>query len=109
MNRPAVDFSDIQGIVRFGYGPLTDASFFLMKIRDAKAACAWLATAPVSTAVERKTAPDTALQVAFTVDGLRALGMSEDVVECFAPDFLSGVGQNFQPLSPTGRRGGKFA
>ena len=54
MNRPAVDFSDIQGIVRFGYGPLTDASFFLMKIRDAKAACAWLATAPVSTAVSAR-------------------------------------------------------
>jgi Dyp-type peroxidase family len=94
MNSPTVDFSDIQGIVRFGYGPLTDASFFLLKIRDAKAACAWLATTQVSTAVERKTAPDTALQVAFTVDGLRALGMAEAVVEGFAPEFLSGMGQN---------------
>ena len=94
MNGPAVDFSDIQGIVRFGYSSLTEASFFLLKIRDAKAARAWLATAPVSTAVERKTAPDTALQVAFTVDGLRALGMNEEVVESFAPEFLSGMGQN---------------
>jgi deferrochelatase/peroxidase EfeB len=94
MNSPAVDFSDIQGIVRFGYSPLTEASFFLLKIRDAKAAHAWLAIAPVSTAIERKTAPDTALQVAFTVDGLRALGMNEEVVEGFAPEFLSGMGQD---------------
>jgi Dyp-type peroxidase family len=94
VNNPAVDFSDIQGIVRYGYGSLTDASFFLLGIRDAKAARAWLATAPISTAVECKTAPHTAMQVAFTVDGLRALGMSDEVVEGFAPEFLSGMGQN---------------
>jgi deferrochelatase/peroxidase EfeB len=94
VNNPVVDFSDIQGIVRFGYGSLTDASFFLLTIREAKAARAWLATAPISTAVKCKTAPDTAMQVAFTVDGLRALGMSEEVVEGFAPEFLSGMGRN---------------
>lgn len=94
MNHRAVDFSDIQGIVRFGYSALTEASYFLLKIRNTKAASAWLATAPVSTAVERETAPDTALQVAFTASGLRALGMNEEVVEGFAPEFLSGMGQN---------------
>ena len=86
MTNPPVDFSDIQGIVRFGYGSLTEASFFLLRIREAEAARAWLATAPISTAVECKTAPNTAMQVAFTADGLRALGMSEEVVEGFAAD-----------------------
>ena len=94
MTNPPVDFSDIQGIVRFGYGSLTEASFFLLRIREAEAARAWLAIAPISTAVECKTAPNTAMQVAFTADGLRALGMSEEVVEGFAPEFLSGMGQN---------------
>jgi deferrochelatase/peroxidase EfeB len=94
VNAPAVDFSDIQGIVRFGYSGLTEASFFLLKIGDAKAARIWLQTAPVTTAVELSKAPDTAMQVAFTVDGLRALGTSESVVDSFAPEFLSGMGEN---------------
>ena len=37
-NASAVDFSDIQGIVRFGYGQLKEATFLLLKIRDAGAA-----------------------------------------------------------------------
>ncbi len=50
MSSASVDVKDIQGIVRFGFGPLKDASFWLLKIRDAAAARAWLATAPVTTA-----------------------------------------------------------
>src|SRR5271170_5726466 len=95
MSGAAVDFSDIQGLVRFGYRDLTEASFFLLKIRNAAAARAWLAAAPVSTAVELDTAPGTALQVAFTCEGLRALGMNEEVVAGFAPEFLAGMSQNF--------------
>ena len=89
--RSGVDYGDVQGLVRFGYGRLTEACFFLLAIRDPAAARSWLATAPVADAVERKPPPATALQVAFSAEGLRALGVSAAIMEGFAPEFLSGM------------------
>jgi len=91
MSASAVDFNDIQGIVRFGYRRLSEASFLLLKIRDAAAARSWLKTAPVSTAEELSDPPKTALQLAFTYEGLQALGVLPDVLAGFSPEFLSGM------------------
>jgi deferrochelatase/peroxidase EfeB len=94
MTAPAVDYNDVQGLVRFGYGPLTEACFLLLTIRDPRAAQRWLSTAPVATAEELSEPPKTALQVAFTSEGLRALGVEGDVMAGFSDEFLSGmVGQ----------------
>ncbi|MCU1324432.1 MAG: hypothetical protein JWM43_4081 [Acidobacteriaceae bacterium] len=86
-----VDFRDVQGIVRFGYGPLKEACFLLLRIRDAGAARQWLATAPVTNAVKLDKAPETALQIAFTVTGLRAVGLSDELIAGFSNEFLSGL------------------
>jgi deferrochelatase/peroxidase EfeB len=86
-----VDFNDIQGIARFGYGKLTEASFWLLNIRDASAARSWLASAPVTTAIELDVPPETALQVALTCDGLQSLGVSDEILAGFSDEFLSGM------------------
>jgi len=91
MSATAVDFNDIQGIVRFGYSSLTEASFLLLKIRDAAAARSWLAGAPVSSAGKMDSAPETALQLAFTAEGLQAIGVMPEVLAGFSPEFLSGM------------------
>jgi deferrochelatase/peroxidase EfeB len=91
MNVSAVEYGDVQGLVRFGYASLTEACFFLLKIRDSSAARSWLQAAPVSTALELKQAPSTALQVAFTHEGLRALDVPEQVLAGFSAEFLSGM------------------
>jgi deferrochelatase/peroxidase EfeB len=92
MTKPSsIDFADIQGLVRFGYGSLTEASFLLLQVRDALAARAWLASAPVSNAVALTQAPDTALQVAFTCEGLRSLGLEEDILAAFSAEFYAGM------------------
>jgi deferrochelatase/peroxidase EfeB len=91
LSASVVDYSDIQGVVRFGYGPLTEASFLLLKIRDARIARSWLSTAPIASAVELTKAPQTALQVAFTREGLQALGVADDVMAGFSAEFLSGM------------------
>ncbi|HEY2466566.1 MAG TPA: hypothetical protein VGI45_01835 [Terracidiphilus sp.] len=91
MTAEPVDFRDIQGLVRFGYNALTDASFLLLKISDPVAARAWLKTAPISTAEEVSRPPLTALQVAFTREGLEAIGVTEDLLEGFSAEFLSGM------------------
>lgn len=91
MNAEPVDFSDVQGLVRFGYNALTEASFLLLKIRNSAAARSWLRDAPVSTAEELNRPPRTALQVAFTRDGLLALGVAEDLIAGFSAEFQSGM------------------
>jgi hypothetical protein len=88
MTHPAVDYNDVQGLVRFGYGPLTEACFLLLTIRDPQAAQRWLSTAPVATAEELSEPPKTALQVAFTCEGLRALEVEEDVMAGFSDEFF---------------------
>lgn len=90
MNR-SVDFEDIQGLVRFGYGGLKAARYLLMRVVDAAAARAWLADAPLATAVAGKP-PETALQLAFTSAGLLALGVPSTIVEGFSPEFVVGMG-----------------
>src|SRR5260370_39538049 len=86
-----VDFSQIQGLIRFGYGSLTEASFLLLTIRDAEAARAWMRFAPVSKAVEQDTPPKTALQIACTREGLECLGLSQPPRAGFWVELPSGM------------------
>ncbi|KWT82815.1 MULTISPECIES: hypothetical protein [unclassified Variovorax] len=86
-----VDFDDIQGLVRYGYKHLTQACFLLLRIRNAEAARAWLASAPVTPAVERNPPPSTALQIALSAPGLHKLGVARDIVEGFSAEFLAGM------------------
>jgi len=86
-----VDFNDIQGLVRFGHSKLTEASFWLLNLRDPSAARSWLASAPVSSSIELDGPPKTALQVAFTRDGLQSLGVPDEVLTGFSDEFLSGM------------------
>lgn len=84
-------FDDLQGLLRFGHGKLTDTCFLLLKIANAEIAKQWLSTAPVSNATAIDPPPDTALQIAFTVDGLRALNLNESTIEGFSDEFIVGM------------------
>jgi deferrochelatase/peroxidase EfeB len=87
----APEFADIQGIARFGYRRLTAACFYLLEIADAAAARDWLLRAPVTDAKERDPPPETALQVALSAVGLRALGIPDDIIAGFSTEFLAGM------------------
>jgi deferrochelatase/peroxidase EfeB len=86
-----VELEQVQGLVRFGYRRLTECSFLLLKIRDAQAAREWLASAPVSSAVTLDAAPSTALQVAFTSEGLLRLGLEPELLAQCSLEFQSGI------------------
>jgi Dyp-type peroxidase family len=86
-----VDYSDVQGLVRYGYGRMTEACFLLLRIDSPSAARSWLRTAPVTTAVEIKPPPERAMQMAFTCEGLQALEVPEEVIQQFPPEFISGM------------------
>ncbi len=88
-----VDLTDVQGLVRFGYGRLQAASYALAWIKNLEAARSWLLSASVATAGERTPPPATALQVAFTAEGLRELRVPDTVIEGFSHEFVSGMAQ----------------
>lgn len=88
-----VDYDDVQGLLRFGYGQMTSASYALVRVKNADAAKAWLRSAPVTAAVAQKPPPKTAMNIAFTASGLRALGVPESIISCFSLEFRAGMGQ----------------
>ena len=87
----AVDYADVQGLVRFGYGSMTEATYALLRIRNAAAARAWLSSAPITSAVTMKPPPATALHVGFTAPGLEALGVPAAVLAGFSSEFRLGM------------------
>ena len=86
-----VEFDDMQALVRFGHGRLTEACFLLLEVADRAAACAWLLRAPVTSARKTDPPPATALQVAFTAKGLLAVRVAPEIVESFSEEFRSGM------------------
>ena len=93
MTYSMVDYADVQGLVRFGYGRMTSASYALVRVKDVAAAKAWLRAAPVTNAMEQRPPPTTALQIAFTAPGLTKLGLPPSVVEGFSREFRGGMAQ----------------
>jgi Dyp-type peroxidase family len=86
-----VDYHDIQGIVRFGYPRMTEACYFLVTINAPSAARAWLNNALITTAVKLDEPPKTALQIAFTREGLEFLEVPQKVIDGFSAEFVSGM------------------
>jgi deferrochelatase/peroxidase EfeB len=91
MQPSPIDYSDVQGLVRFGYVHLTEACFFLLRVKDRVAARSWLTAAPVSNAVKMPTSPDNALQIAISSEGLLALGVPVEIADGFSDEFISGI------------------
>ncbi len=87
MKESAVDYADVQGLVRFGYGKMKEASYALLRVKNATAARSWLRTAAITNATEMNPPPSTAMQIAFTADGLKALGVPR-FCRCW---FLAGI------------------
>ncbi len=91
MHNSPIDCSDVQGLLRFGYFHLSEACFFLLRVRSRVAARLWLAAAPVSNAVKMPTYPDDALQIAITSAGFRALNVPDEIIGGFSAEFISGM------------------
>jgi deferrochelatase/peroxidase EfeB len=98
MSAPAraarVELDDIQGLVRFAFKHHTEATFLLLRIKDPIAARAWIGGVSVTNAVTQNPLPATALQLAFTYEGLRALGVPDDIAEGFSMEFIAGMSGN---------------
>jgi deferrochelatase/peroxidase EfeB len=90
-NAAQVELDDIQGLLRFAFKYNTEAQFLLLRVKDPAAARAWLAEAPVTNAVTLDHPPETVLQLAFTFEGLLALGVPADIAQEFSVEFIEGM------------------
>jgi Dyp-type peroxidase family len=86
-----LDFDDIQGIIVRGYGELMAAQFMLLGITESRAARQWLRSisGQLMDATKRPSGP--CLNVAFTFEGLRRLGLPEEIGAQFAAEFREGM------------------
>src|SRR6266853_4314024 len=91
MKQSEVDYRDVQGLVRFGYAKMKEASYVHLRVKDVSAARAWLRNAPIASAVVMTPAPSTAMQVAFTAAGLEAVGVPPLVLARFSQEFRTGM------------------
>lgn len=92
MQLSPVDYRDIQGLVRFGHGHMREARFYLMQIADEAKAREWMRSKrpDITTAEPDRTTPH-ALQIAFTCEGLRKLGVPDAVLDDFSLEFKGGM------------------
>jgi len=94
-----LQLGDIQGLVQRGYKELPEAKFGLFQITDAARARAWLGR--ISNEIAKATTREeekelrikrvSALHVAFTCEGLRALGLDEATLNRFPREFREGM------------------
>jgi deferrochelatase/peroxidase EfeB len=91
MTYSLVDYADVQGLLRFGYGRMTRASYALVRVKDVIAAKDWLRAAPITNAMEQRPPPTTALQIAFTAPGLVQFGLPPSVMNGFSREFRDGM------------------
>ena len=107
MVHPVSEYQDIQGLLRSGYGSLTEAAFLLLRITNLGEAKAWLGavagasgakklTYRVTHAADLDSHQERALQVAFTAPGIRTLGAPEvlfrdNLLHAFPHEFRLGM------------------
>jgi deferrochelatase/peroxidase EfeB len=89
MTRRDIDTNDIQAIVKTAFSSLNAASYMLLRVVDPDAARQWLRVlAPTSLADGQV---DEAYQIAFTAAGLRELGVDDEIMDGFSPEFAEGM------------------
>lgn len=87
----SLEFKDMQGFLVRGYGAFPEASFLLLRIEEPAAAQAWIRSLRTEVTPADPKPSASALQIAFTCEGLRALGLREDTLRTFDRAFWEGM------------------
>ena len=87
----ALELEDIQGLVTFGYGHLEYAAYLFLNMADAVSARAWLAQIALQVTPARSDKGTEAVHIAFTIDGLKQIGLPDDGLTTFPRQFQEGM------------------
>lgn len=86
-----LELDDIQGFVARGYGQLDTACYIVLQIENPELTRTWLGTLADQITPGSEKPEDAATHIAFTVDGLRKLGLKEDELFTFSREFWEGM------------------
>lgn len=86
-----IEFDDLQTLLRFGNAHLTETQFMLLEISNVSAASQWLSKLSVGSAQAIDSPPESLIQIAFSAEGLRVMGLKEDIIEQFSDEFITGM------------------
>lgn len=78
-----LELNDIQGIIIRGYSKLPAAHFLLLSVKDSARAKQWLSLIQKEITPGDQSPEESAAHIAFTFEGLRALGLQPDVLNTF--------------------------
>lgn len=90
---PKLEREDIQGIIPFAYDQFDHACYVHLRIGDAVKARRWLAGLLPHVQGSATKAKGHALNLGFTVSGLRRLGLDEATLETFSREFQEGMAE----------------
>jgi Dyp-type peroxidase family len=101
MKNPSIDIDDIQGIIISGYGDLFFTSILFLEITHVVGAKQWLSKliGSITTANHHKHSKGTdgkprfAIHLALTMAGLKALGLPQESLDTFPPEFKEGMNE----------------
>ncbi len=91
MTAPALELSDIQGLVTFGYKDLPAVRFGLLQGSNSSQMRTWLGSLAGQIWSATANPTRTAVNVALTASGLARLGLSADVLAMFSDEFTSAM------------------
>ncbi len=91
MTVATLDLNDMQGLITRGYSTLRWASFLMFTINNPASARAALGELTPRVTNGRAEPPDTAVNLAFTSDGIRLLGLEIPGPDGFPEEFVSGM------------------
>jgi deferrochelatase/peroxidase EfeB len=92
MARRDVDKSDIQAIAKTAFNSLNGASYLLLRVEEPGKARTWLrGLRPTSVADLDEGHVRESIQIAFTAAGLSKLGVADNILCRFAPQFVEGM------------------
>ncbi len=91
-----LEVDDIQGIIVRGYSNLQAACFVLLRITDADKAKLWLAG--MAGKIQNGTAKpaDACMNIAFTYEGFRTLGLDSPALALFSNEFQEGMTSEYR-------------
>ncbi len=86
-----IEKQDIQGIILKGYSDLPAADFLLLGIKDPLVVKKWLKKITVEITTGNEKPRETAMNLAFTFDGMKALGLDENTLDRFPMELEDGM------------------
>jgi len=91
MSMETIEKQDIQGLVLKAYGRMCNTRYSLLRVNDAALARVWLSRLILELADGDHPAVHTCLNVAFTAEGLVAIGLSKQNLRQFSREFREGM------------------